>query len=579
MIFVIITVHLTNEGLAKRNFMKQIIKLYSKIANLVEIMTKKDDITHYNIMMGLISSMMIGVIELVSFFSVPKANVQNPIIFLISASIMFVFYIYFVLYNKNPKLLTKKKHDIVLFIYPYLIISIGIAVSFSYQGITNNMSSFLVAVFAASYIQLYPLKKRIAIFLFALIAFNSMVFITHGYDDVFADGLRFSIMISLLGYLYTMLQYRIHCNYLSTLVKLEQDNVSQQDNMKKLEVAYLDLEKSQKITEAMMTITSEILKNDDFDDVLQMVIQEAIQLIPKAQAGSILILNGSTMEFRAAFGYDIKNLQKVHLKLDELFQSTLPDKYEPAIIEDLVTFDTDHMSDNTLSQMQEQSALIAKAVLTCSFKYNEEFYGSINLDYFNSVEEYDDHDKSMIKHLAKQLEIIIAIHKLYEKAIRPTKFDDLTQAYTRNYQRELLAKAFFEAKAKNTPLSICTIDINDFKEINDQFGHDAGDLCLNFFADAIRNFSSDNFYFSRIGGDEFTLIMVNTRNEQAIIHINKIKEYLNHSPFEFHGNSKIIEFGCGVASYPEDGKDIESLLRLSDKRMYQDKNEIKAKHY
>jgi len=555
--------------------MKILKKLYFTIAEYIHTMIKTNDSQEYNILMGLISSSMIALVELVSFFVVPRANVSTPIFFFVAFILMMIQFIFFLIIYKKQYLMKQLFYRGIIIIHPYLIILIGVMISYSYQGLSNYMASFLVGVFAASFIQIYPFKRRIAIYSFSILVFNLMMYFMHGFGTHFTDGLRYSLMIALLGYLYSMLQYLIHTNHQNTLIKLEADNHEKAIHLAAIKEAYTNLEYSKKITEAMMLISSEILKNDQFDDVLQIVLKEAIQVIPKAQAGSILIYNGKEMEFRAAYGYNIKKLQQIKLKMGDLFQATLLDKYEPVIIRDLETYDTVHVDEEISQALRSQNANIAKEVLSCSFKYNDEFYGTINVDIFNPDSNFDERDILMVKQLAKQLEITIGIHKLYEKAIRPTKIDELTQAYTRNYQKELLGKAFSEAIENKHPLSICTIDINNFKEINDLFGHDAGDDCLSFFAGGVHRFRTENIIFSRVGGDEFTLVMTNLDYQESLKHIEKLRRFFMKHPFQYNHSVQYLEFGCGISTYPQDGTTLADLIKLSDQRMYQDKANIK----
>jgi diguanylate cyclase (GGDEF)-like protein len=415
-----------------------------------------------------------------------------------------------------------------------------------------------------------------ALFLFALIPFSVMMFIFHGVSWEFFSALRLSLMATLLGYLFSTFQYNSHISRIENFSKLELDSNHKTENMVNLKKVYDELELSHKITEAMMKITTEILKNDRLDDVLQLVLDEAVKLVPKAQAGSILILSGERMEFRAAREYNLEKLQKITLYFKDLFQATLEDIYEPAIIKNLRTFDEGHLSPETFKNFKSNDSMVAQAVLTCSFKFDGRFFGSINLDNFDSEESFNDSDKYMIAHLAKQLEITIGIHKLYEKAIRPTKYDELTQAFTRKYHKELLAIAFQKAKDEDSPLSICTFDINLFKEINDTYGHETGDECLAHFSRTILGLMTPEMFFSRVGGDEFVLVLSGKRFQEATAFIKTIREMLKATPFEGLDSRHEIRFGCGIASFPDDGRELSDLIRLSDARMYLDKTLVKS---
>ncbi len=512
---------------------------------------------------------------MVSYFLVPDYTVRTNYIYLLASGLMFMQLIFFLMVYQNRDKIKSTLVRGIIKLHPFLILYIGIAITYMYQGYSNQIDSFLIAVFAVSMIQLYPAKRRIFLFAFAVISFTMVMYLAHGFDMIFFQSLRPTAMVFILGYLYTWIQYRSNVNRHHLMSALEETNRSQEISLKTLKNTFDDLDQSHKITEAMMVVTTEMLKNDRFDDVLQMILDEAIRILPKAQAGSILIFNGEVMEYRAAVGYSLANLQKITLKVEDLFQSTFEDMYEPAIIEDLRVFDEAHLSDDLVSKLDTEEALVAQAVLTCSFKHNGQFFGLINLDNYDKALAYDESDKRLIKHLARQIEISIAIHMLYGKAVKQTRYDELTLANTRRYHLELLNKAYEEAVKTKTPLSICSIDINNLKDINDRFGHDAGDECLRYFSEMVRKGKTDNSFFSRVGGDEFFLVYPQTNSLDAQIRIAELRMKLEEKPFFYHSTTQVMKFGCGIATYPEDGTELEELIKLCDTRMYDNKVKIK----
>ena len=329
-----------------------------------------------------------------------------------------------------------------------------------------------------------------------------------------------------------------------------------------------ELVKSKAITKSMFEITQEILKNERFEDVLQLVLDKAVSLIPDGQAGSILILDKDKMRFVAAKGYDLKKLQKIELFPEDLYQATLVDKYEPTIIKNLETFDEVHLGEQKTQKFKD-NVIIAKSCLTCSFQYEGEFFGSINIDNFDSEDIFKDYDMYLIKQLAQELELIISIHELYEQAIRPTKYDELTQASTRTYCIKLL-KNLISTNPKDN-IAICTLDVNNLKTVNDEYGHDVGDKYLAYFADCIRNSTIKENIFGRIGGDEFLLIFHNLDMDGVNQQIDIIRKYLSKNIFKFKKFEEKITFAAGIAMYPMDDNNLNNLIKLSDKRMYEDK--------
>jgi len=352
--------------------------------------------------------------------------------------------------------------------------------------------------------------------------------------------------------------------------ELDEFNKNIQIAIAALENTNDELKKSHTVTASMLKLTKEVLINEQIEAVMQLVLDEALNLIPHGQAGSILILKeGNKMDYVAAKGYLLENLKRIDLRYEDLFQAHFDDPYEPNIIRNLKVFDEVHIGQEKTKIIFEEAKKVAKSCLTCSFKYEDKFYGSINLDNFDSDNIYTEKDSYLLKQLAQELEIIISIHHLYEKAIRPTKYDALTQAYTRTYCMKLLKK-LIEVNHK-THIGVCTIDINQLKTINDRFGHDVGDQYLAFFADAVRKSNSHESIFGRIGGDEFLLVFAGQDLEHCNLEIENIRQYLKKNKFKTNGFQAEITFSSGLAMYPDESKDIAELTKISDRKMYEDK--------
>lgn len=149
--------------------------------------------------------------------------------------------------------------------------------------------------------------------------------------------------------------------------------------------------------------------------------------------------------------------------------------------------------------------------------------------------------------------------------------DALTGLANRYLFIDRLKHALNQAKRLESSLAIIFIDLNDFKIINDTYGHDAGDKILLRFSERLRGVLRASDTFARYGGDEFVLIIENMIN---IKEINKIILNLRKAIDQsFNIDSQIIELNIsiGYSIYPDDGEDIDSLIKQADSRMYQDK--------
>lgn len=159
--------------------------------------------------------------------------------------------------------------------------------------------------------------------------------------------------------------------------------------------------------------------------------------------------------------------------------------------------------------------------------------------------------------------------------------DALTGLYNRQFLDELLEKEWYRSKRKNYPLSMAMVDIDDFKKINDTFGHKVGDTVLIKIADAIKNRMRKNDFVARYGGEEFAFIFPETDIENAsqiTVIINRLIQDLDTSSF-IGGENIALSISCGVSTaYPaKDGDSVDDLMKRADDALYDAKRSGKNK--
>lgn len=165
-------------------------------------------------------------------------------------------------------------------------------------------------------------------------------------------------------------------------------------------------------------------------------------------------------------------------------------------------------------------------------------------------------------------------HELNEIKLESNK-DSLTGLYNRKFLYNYIKKMRIEEnRRENFSFALIFIDLDNFKPINDNLGHEEGDKVLKEVANILKeNFRKDDFII-RFGGDEF-IILINLQNNNT----SSIKKIINslRKRVEEKLNKYNLSFSYGIAIYPKDGKNLSTLLTKADKEMYEEKKKRKLK--
>jgi diguanylate cyclase (GGDEF)-like protein len=182
-----------------------------------------------------------------------------------------------------------------------------------------------------------------------------------------------------------------------------------------------------------------------------------------------------------------------------------------------------------------------------------------------SVEEL-----SVFETVANQIAIGIRNARLYGRAKDRANEDSLTGLSNHRYLQERLDHEIARAERAGHPLGIVLLDLNNFKNFNDNFGHQAGDEVLRFVANAVTSCLRTTDIAGRYGGDEFLVILPQADEGGARLLLSRLRrkvEQRNDSGFP----PIPIEMSAGIAIYPREGDNKADLVAAADRAMYADK--------
>lgn len=173
------------------------------------------------------------------------------------------------------------------------------------------------------------------------------------------------------------------------------------------------------------------------------------------------------------------------------------------------------------------------------------------------------------RRLQHDADITIA-RELHELAVR----DELTGLYNRRYFNQELGRAVARSAEIGEPLTLAILDLDDFKQINDSFGHQAGDVALRVVAECLNATVNGAAVTARIGGDEFAIILPNTTAGEGLAIAADIRRTLAATPLLFNGEHPgcaRLQAAIGVVE-ARAAAGAETLLIQADKALYADKS-------
>jgi two-component system cell cycle response regulator len=201
--------------------------------------------------------------------------------------------------------------------------------------------------------------------------------------------------------------------------------------------------------------------------------------------------------------------------------------------------------------------------------------GSTNGTYVNDqlIDEYVLRDGDFIKigrTIFKFLSGGNIENAYHEEIYRLTTVDGLTQIFNRRYFLEQFEREVSRAKRYRRELSLMMFDIDHFKDINDSYGHLAGDYVLKQLATVIKGKIRREDILARYGGEEFVIILPEIDGGNSVIFAEKIRKIVEKAPFKFEDTRINVTISVGMGTLTE-ADDAASLIKRADEKLYEAK--------
>jgi len=203
----------------------------------------------------------------------------------------------------------------------------------------------------------------------------------------------------------------------------------------------------------------------------------------------------------------------------------------------------------------------------------ESTMGAVVIEGKSDNTHYRDADRELLQFVATQVATVVERKKAEQELNFRAHHDPLTGLTNRALFYDRLETALRSASRNQGHLALLYLDLNEFKRINDSWGHEAGDEVLREVARRLKHGTRQSDTIGRMGGDEFTVLLTDIPDSSPVVEaaVSKIRDILGE-PINFAGQAFRISSGIGVALYPEDGETAQQLLIKADANMYLNKH-------
>lgn len=320
------------------------------------------------------------------------------------------------------------------------------------------------------------------------------------------------------------------------------------------------------LASSLSDIASALNSLRDVNDVLDCILLEVNRVVPHDSSSIALLDEENKVSFARFRGYEKSGLERVlkhlELKLDEIY--TFKKMYQSR--QPLICNDT--REDPNWVPIKNSEWI--RSFMGVPILFGGKVIGFINLD-GRKPGFFSEKSAAWLQAFASHAALAIENARLFERLRQMAITDGLTGLLNLRHFEELAGREMQRAARFKKNLSLIMMDIDHFKSVNDQFGHQAGDLALQHFADICRQALRKIDIIARIGGEEFAILLPETTLEGAMLVAERLRENIASTPAELAEGKVNMTCSLGVADLQASPGDLKQLMKCADKALYEAK--------
>jgi diguanylate cyclase (GGDEF)-like protein len=309
----------------------------------------------------------------------------------------------------------------------------------------------------------------------------------------------------------------------------------------------------------------------DLNRILEHIMLKISKLV-KAQNWSLLLLEEETaaLSFAVVVGITPELVNGIKIKLGEGIAGIVAQRGEPIII-------TDAEHDERICRRVDQATgFITRSIACLPLKIHGKILGVIEVININNFEQFYKEELPVLSILSDYAAIAIENAQYFARIEKMSVTDEYTGLYNARYLHDILERLIKKAKEEGSELAVAFMDIDNFKQVVDTYGHLYGSQVLKEIGKTILGYLGKDDILIKYGGDEYIIILPDKNKESAKNTLEKIVTAIRKSTYLANEKKPIrLTSSSGIAMFPQDAKNKKDLLLKADNMMYRIKRSSK----
>lgn len=368
-------------------------------------------------------------------------------------------------------------------------------------------------------------------------------------------------------------------------VSVAQDITHQRKLEQQAQAAAREAQQRAEELEGLHRATTALLSTLDIDQLLCQILDAAQSAIPAAENGLLYLVKTGTgqLQPRASLGFNndrIRTFGKIHGKD---YPARVVYERKPMLVVDTLRDDFDQSQEiseiipagiHAAPSSDDPEMIEVRSLIIAPLKWGDRVLGALSLS-SSHPGAFDTSNLRLLDSFAATTTAAIQNALLHAEVKELAVRDPLTGQLNRRAFFDLGQREMERFQRFNTPLAAIMIDMDNFKRVNDTYGHGAGDQVLKILAQRCADNIRDTDLFGRYGGDEFSILLPNTELETATLIAHRILRVITTEPLMTDQGPVSITLSLGVAMAEPQHQELAHLLEEADRALYQAKNKGK----